>query len=70
MFDRQSTPTTASYASSAVTVLFGMNVNELVALGGLLLAFLTFLLNWWYKHQHLQLAATKSRKDVADVAEG
>jgi len=69
MFDRPTNPTTVSYASSLGTVLFSLNVNELVAVGGLVLAFLTFLLNWWYKQQHLRLAATKSRKDAADVAE-
>lgn len=73
MFDRPTNPTTVSYASSLGTVLFSLNVNELVALGGLLLAVLTFLINWRYKHLHYRLAAATTRdaaKEAPHVAEG
>ncbi|MGY0794305.1 HP1 family phage holin [Azospirillum argentinense] len=71
MFDRPTNPTTLSYASSLGTVVFSLNVNELVALGGLVLALLTFVINWRYKHLHYRLAATKTvAKEAPDVAEG
>lgn len=71
MLDRPTNPTTLSYASSLGTVAFSLSVNEVVALGGLVLALMTFLINWRYKHLHYRLAAAKTAaKETLDVAEG
>ena len=45
----------ASYVSSGSLIIFGMSANDFAVLVGLILAAATFLLNWWYKHQHLML---------------
>lgn len=46
---------TASYAASAFTTIYGLSVNEWVALGGFLLGLGTFLTNVWYRRQQLKL---------------
>lgn len=51
------TTTASAYASSLGLTVFGLGVNELAALGGLLLAILTFVINWRYKALHYRLAA-------------
>ena len=52
--------TELSYSASGITVGAGMwvwlgknaaQIGALCALGGLALAFATFLLNWYYKHK-------------------
>jgi hypothetical protein len=57
--------TALAYASSLGTAAFGLTVNELVAIGGLLLALATFALNWRYKHLHYKLAAKGTAKGEA-----
>ncbi|MDG9666727.1 phage holin family protein [Hahella sp. CR1] len=57
----------AAYASSAVATLFGLSLSQVVALGGLLIAAATFVMNWYYKQKHLDLAreqASKQRNGV------
>lgn len=49
----------ASYTSSGALVLFGMSANDFAVLVGLVFAFLTFVINWYYKHQHLKLIEAK-----------
>lgn len=44
----------ASYAASGTAVFFGLTANEVAAIVGAAVAVLTFLLNWYYKHQHLK----------------
>ena len=47
--------TIASYVSSGGLIIFGMNANDFAVVVGVILAIATFLLNWFYKHQHLKL---------------
>lgn len=49
----------ASYASSGGLIIFGMSANDFAVIVGLIMAFATFLLNWWYKHQHLKMIERK-----------
>lgn len=49
------TPSFWSYATSFLVGAFSLTLNEFVALTGLALAILTFLVNWFYKHRHYQL---------------
>ena len=48
--------TVVSYAASGTLMVGGLAMNELVAIIGLTLAIATFVVNWFYKHKHLQLA--------------
>lgn len=52
----------ASIASGGVTVVAGFTLNEWAILIGIVATVVTTLLNWFYKHKHLQLA----RKHYAD----
>jgi hypothetical protein len=49
----------ATYGGSGAAVYFGMTANEIAAFGGLFIATMGLLINWWYKHQHLKLARIK-----------
>lgn len=49
----------ASYAASGSLVIFGMTANDFAVLVGLVFAFGTFLINWYYKYQHLKLISEK-----------
>ena len=49
----------ASYTSSGALVVFGMSANDFAVLAGLVFAFLTFVINWYYKHKHLRLIERK-----------
>lgn len=55
----------ASYAASGGLVVFGMSANDFAVMVGLILAFATFLLNWFYKHQHLKLLDRQVRLGLA-----
>lgn len=51
MGDKLTTP--AAYTASAVTGLFGMvDWNTVATIGGLVLAILTFAVNWYYKRKN------------------
>ena len=49
----------ASYASSGALVIFGMTANDFAVLLGMVLAVLTFCINWYYKYKHLRLIENK-----------
>lgn len=49
----------ASYVASGGLVIFGMSANDFAVMCGLLFAFFTFVLNWYYKHKHLCLLEQK-----------
>lgn len=51
--------TAAQYGGSGAALYFGLTANEIAAFGGLAIAVIGFFVNWWYKHQHLQLAKKK-----------
>lgn len=48
--------TVTAYTASSGAVLFGLSANELAAVVGAAVAVLTFLVNVWFKRQHLKLA--------------
>ena len=49
----------ASYASSGALVIFGMTANDVGVLLGMVLAILTFGINWYYKYKHLKIIEQK-----------
>lgn len=56
--------TVVSYATSGTTVAVGtMTANELAAYTGITLGVLTFLLNWYYRHQHLKIVQAQSKSN-------
>jgi len=54
--------TVASYTASGGLIFFGMSANDFAVLAGLALAVGTFLINWYYKHQHLKIIEDKVRR--------
>lgn len=46
--------TAATYGGSGLTVFGAVTTNEIVALGGLALAAMTFGVNWYYRHKTFQ----------------
>jgi len=59
--------TTASYTASGGTVLIaGFTANDIAAIGGLLLASATFLINWYYRHKHYRLTLQKLKIEEDD----
>ena len=55
--------TTATYTGSGGAVFFGLTANEFAALGGLAIAVVGFLVNVWFKAQHLAIARKKAQPD-------
>ncbi|CCJ51985.1 HP1 family phage holin [Bordetella bronchiseptica] len=49
-------PSAAMYVGSTSAMFGGFTANELAALGGLALAVLGFVANFWFKWQHLKIA--------------
>lgn len=43
-----------SLAASGGAVVFGLTANEVAALGGLAIAFVSLLISVWFKWQHLK----------------
>jgi len=54
--------TVLSLATGVGVGLWGLSVNEWVAVGGFVLAFITVLINWHYKHKHYNLARSKKKE--------
>lgn len=50
----------ASYAASAGAVVFGLTANEIAAYVGMACAVATFVVNWYYKRQHLKIIESRS----------
>jgi ABC-type tungstate transport system substrate-binding protein len=46
--------TFAAYSASGSLTVFGMLMNDLALIVGMLFALLTFVLNWYYRHQELK----------------
>jgi len=56
--------TATTYATSGSVGMFGlMTFNELMAAGGLLLAFATFFVNWYYKQKMLEVVRARDEAD-------
>ena len=70
--DHRNPTTVTAYVSSLGLSALSLNLNELVAIGGLVLAAATCLINWRYKHLHYRLEAAKADapKGESHVAEG
>lgn len=49
----------SSYGVAAGNILVGLTLNDLSILVGVLLALLTFVINWYYKHQAHKLEQQK-----------
>ena len=45
----------ASYTTGISVGTWGVTVNDWVAIIGLLLALMTFFINWWYRYLELSL---------------
>jgi uncharacterized SAM-binding protein YcdF (DUF218 family) len=58
--------TAATYVGATGAVYFGLTANEWAAFGGLGIAALGFLVNLWFKSQHLKLAREKAAKEFYD----
>ena len=43
--------TGVSYTAAGTTIIGGLAMNEWLAIGGFTLAFITFIINWVYKHK-------------------
>lgn len=67
MADRITTAVT--YTASGSAIAFGFNANELGAIIGATIAVMSFCVNIWFKHQHLQLARIRLEKLHADEGE-
>lgn len=48
---RATVATVASYTSSGGLIVFGLTMNDLAAVVGMVLAFATFGINWFYRHK-------------------
>lgn len=61
------TATVVTQAAAAGTVYFGLTLNELGVVVGMLVAIVGLIgqlgLTWYYKHQHLQIARKKRAAD-------
>lgn len=55
--------TAATYGGSGGAVFFGLTANEFAAVGGLLIAVIGFVVNVWFKLQHLKIAKSKAQAD-------
>ena len=61
--------TAATYGGSASAVIFGLNAAEFAAIAGVAIAFAGFLVNVWFKHQHLKLAREQAVTKKSDPDE-
>ena len=61
----------ATYLAAGGTVILGLTANELAALGGLLVAFLSMIIgagiSFYFKLQHLKIARARAEADGVDV---
>ena len=46
--------TVAAYSASGSLTVFGVLMNDLALIVGMFFALMTFVLNWYYKHQELK----------------
>lgn len=58
--------TATTYTASGGALIFGLTANEFAALLGAGVAVLSFLINLWFRHQHLKIV----RKAAAARPEG
>lgn len=65
--DKSATATT--YLASGSALIFGLNASEFAAVVGAGVAILTFLVNLWFKAQHLKLAKKRVKDCTCDTDE-
>ena len=56
--------TAATYTASGSAVIFGLSANEFAAIAGVCIALLTFVLNWYYKHQQIKLICERLKNNL------
>ena len=65
MSTTQSAATTAAtYTASGSAIIFGLSANEFAAIAGVCIALLTFVLNWYYKHQQIKLICKRLKNNL------
>ncbi|ASX25881.1 phage holin [Candidatus Williamhamiltonella defendens] len=64
MIEKATVATT--YTASAVTTMAGLTINEWVALGGFLMGVATFVVNLWFKREHLNIERQRNQADGKD----
>lgn len=65
----EKTTTGAAYAASAGAVFLGLTANDLAIIVGVGIAFLTFLVNWYFKWRTFKVIekAAKEKKVTLEV---
>lgn len=58
-----------SYASAGGAVVFGLTANELAAYIGAVCAVATFVVNWYYKRQHLKIIEARVNAPFPSISE-
>lgn len=63
--------TCTSYLAAAANIFVGLTINDISIAIGILLAIMTFLVNWYYKHRNMKLreAIALSRLNDSDMNE-
>ena len=59
----------AAYTAAGGTIILGLTANELAALIGVGIAIATFLMNAWFKWQHLKIARAKAQQEGIELEE-
>lgn len=59
----------AAYTAAGGTILLGFTANELAALIGVGIAIATFLMNAWFKWQHLRIAKRRAAQEGINLDE-
>lgn len=63
--------TLAAYSASGSLTVFGVLMNDLALIVGMLFALLTFALNWYYKHQELKAIERRlNQNPLSQVGDG
>jgi len=57
---REIATSVTTYTSAGGAILFGFSANEIAAFTGAVVAVASFLLNWWFKSQHLAIVREKA----------
>lgn len=61
--------TIAAYSSSGSLIVFGVTMNDLALIVGMVFALATFILNWYYKHQQLKAIERRVNQPFPALAE-
>lgn len=53
----------ATYVSAGGTVYFGLTLNEIGVIVGIIATIVTLGMNWWFKREHLRIAQKAGTSD-------